>query len=402
MTSEKICIGNDDALRAGFNNGGPSQMGDINQKIIGFDLWYLSLPVLSARDHGIGRVDGACEVVILRLTAEGGETGWGEASPWVVFTGSPEATYAALDRYIRPLVLGRPLSDRDAIMRDASRAVAHCTEAKAALDTALLDLEGRISGQPVHALLGGKCRDSIPLSVSLANPDFDQDRALLNRLQADGVRIVKLKTGFRDHAFDLMRLEALALDYPDFAVRVDFNQGLEPEGAIQCVCDVAEFKPDFIEQPVRAPLYDLMAEIRRAIDVPLLADESVFGPEDMARAVREGICDGVSVKIMKSGSLVRGQAVANLATAHGLGAYGGDMFEAGLAHLAGAHMIAATQAIDLGCEFYQARYYLAEDILETPFPCDGGRVQVPDGPGLGIRPDVNKLNHYCIARGSAA
>ena len=143
-------------------------MSDINQNIIGFDLWYLSLPVVSARDHGIGRVEGACEVVVLRLTAEGGETGWGEASPWVVFTGSPEATFAALDRYIRPLVLGRRVSDRDAIMLDASRAVAHCTEAKAALDTALLDLEGRISGQPVHALLGGKCRDSIPLSVSLA------------------------------------------------------------------------------------------------------------------------------------------------------------------------------------------------------------------------------------------
>ncbi|OSQ51769.1 muconate cycloisomerase [Marivita geojedonensis] len=374
----------------------------MDQNIIGFDLWYLSLPVVSARDHGIGRVDGACEVIVLRLTAEGGETGWGEASPWVVFTGSPEATYAALNRYIRPLVLGRRVSDRDAIMLDASRAVAHCTEAKAALDTALLDLEGRISGQPVHALLGGKCRDSIPLSVSLANPDFDQDRALLDRLQADGVRIVKLKTGFRDHAFDLMRLEALARDYPDFAVRVDFNQGLEPEGALQRVQDIAGFRPDFIEQPVRAPLYDLMAEIRRAIDVPLLADESVFGPEDMARAIREGICDGVSVKIMKSGSMARGQAVANMAAAHGLGAYGGDMFEAGLAHLAGAHMIVATRAIDLGCEFYQARYYLAEDILETPFPCDGGRVQVPDGPGLGIRPDVDKLNHYGIAKGLAA
>lgn len=377
-------------------------MGDIDQNIIGFDLWYLSLPVVSARDHGIGRVDGACEVIVLRLTAEGGETGWGEASPWVVFTGSPEATYAALNRYIRPLVLGRRVSDRDAIMLDASRAVAHCTEAKAALDTALLDLEGRISGKPVHALLGGKCRDSIPLSVSLANPDFDQDRALLDRLHADGVRIVKLKTGFRDHAFDLMRLEALARDYPDFAVRVDFNQGLEPEGALQRVQDIAGFRPDFIEQPVRAPLYDLMADIRRAIDVPLLADESVFGPEDMARAIREGICDGVSVKIMKSGSMARGQAVANMAAAHGLGAYGGDMFEAGLAHLAGAHMIAATRAIDLGCEFYQARYYLAEDILETPFPCDGGRVQVPDGPGLGIRPDVDKLNRYSIARGLAA
>ncbi|WP_300586787.1 enolase C-terminal domain-like protein [Marivita sp.] len=377
-------------------------MSDADQKITGFDLWYLSLPVVSARDHGIGRVDGACEVVVLRLTSEGGETGWGEASPWVVFTGSPEATYAALDRYIRPLVLGRKVGDREKIMQDADRAVAHCTEAKAALDTALLDLAGHISKQPIHALLGGKCRDAIPLSVSLANPDFAQDRALLDRLREDCVRIVKLKTGFRDHAFDVMRLETLAQDYPEFAVRVDYNQGLDPEDALARVRDVATFRPDFIEQPVRAPLYDLMAQIREAIDVPLLADESVFGPEDMSRALREGICDGVSIKLMKSGGFARAQSVATMASSHGLGAYGGDMFEAGIAHLAGTHLIAATQAIDLGCEFYQARYYLAEDILETPFPCDGGHVQVPDAPGLGIRPDLDKLNHYCIGRGRAA
>lgn len=399
MKSQNLCIGNDEALGARLFNGGLPKMSDNNQIITGFDLWHLSLPVVSARDHGIGRVDGTCEVVILRLTSESGETGWGEASPWVVFTGSPEATFAALDRYIRPLVLGRKVAEREKIMLDAERAVAHCTEAKTALNTALLDLAARLSNQPVHALVGGKCRDTIPLSVSLANPDFAQDRALLNRLREDGVRIVKLKTGFRDHDFDLMRLEALALDYPEFVVRVDYNQGLSPEDALARVRDVATFRPDFIEQPVRAPHYDLMAQIREAIDVPLLADESVFGPEDMARAIREGICDGVSIKLMKSGGFARAQTVATMAANQGLGVYGGDMFEAGIAHLAGTHLIAATRAIDLGCEFYQARYYLKEDILETPFPCNGGHVQVPDTPGLGIRPDLDKLNHYSIAKG---
>ncbi len=377
-------------------------MGELDQTITGYDLWHLALPVVSARDHGIGRVAGTCEVIVLRLTAEGGETGWGEASPWVVFTGSPEAAYAALDRYIRPHVLGRRLSERAAIMRDADRAVAHCTDAKAALESALLDLEGRIRGLPVADLLGGRTRASIPLSVSLANPDFTEDIALLERLHDDGVRIVKLKTGFRDHAFDTMRLEVLARDFPEFSVRVDYNQGLEVEGAIARVVDVAGMRPDFIEQPVRAHEYGVMAEIRAAIDVPLLADESVFGPEDMKRAVAEGICDGVSVKIMKAGGLARAQEVAGMAAANGLGAYGGDMFEAGLAHLAGVHMIAATPTIDLGCEFYQARYYLAEDILETPFPCQGGAVQVPEGPGLGIRPDVGKLEFYGSGRARVA
>jgi len=381
------------ACRRGYDT-----LTDLNQKITGFALWHCALPVVSRRDHGIGSVEGSCEIVVLRLRAEGGALGWGEASPWSVFTGTPEATFAALDRYLRPLVLGRRVGDSAAIMAQAGRAVAHCTEAKAALESALLDLQGRILGAPVWALLGGKARDTIPLSCSIANPDFDADVALMQKLREDGVRLIKLKTGFAGHAFDITRLERIAQDFPEFEVRVDYNQGLEPFGAVRQVQDVAGFAPAFIEQPVRAPNFELMAEIRNSIDVPLLADESVFGPEDMSRAVREGICDGVSVKIMKSGGPTRGQTVARMAAAAGLSAYGGDMFEAGLAHLAGAHMIAATPEISLGCEFYQAQYYLAEDILESPFPSQGGKVTVPDAPGLGIAPDVGKLDRYAICK----
>ena len=372
-------------------------MSDLDQTIIGFDVWHLALPVVSARDHGIGRMAGTCEIVVLRLTTEGGIERFGEASPWSVFTGSPEASLAALDRYIRPCVQGRKLADLDAIMQDASRAVAHCTEAKAALETALLDLTGQITGEPIHALLGGKVTDAVPLSVSIANPDFDADRELLARLVEEGVGLVKLKTGFRDHAFDIMRLEALAQDFPSLSVRVDYNQGLENDEAMARVVDVAGFRPDFIEQPVRAPEYDLMAGLRAAIEVPLLADESVFGPEDMKRAIREGICDGVSVKIMKTGGLRRAQEVARLAGKAGLTAYGGDMFESGIAHLAGLHMVAATPEITLGCEFYQAQYYLIEDLLTEPFRHQNGKLPVPDAPGLGGRPDMDRLLHYRVS-----
>lgn len=376
-------------------------MSDLDQKITGFDVWHLQVPVTSRRDHGIGTVEAVCEVILLRLTAEGGAQGWGEASPWVVFTGSPEASFAALSRYFRPLTLGRRVADRAAILAQAQHAVAHATEAKAALETALLDLTGQIAGLPVHALLGGKVRDRIPLSVSIANPDFAADIALMERIRDDGIRLIKLKTGFKDHAFDVTRLERIRTDFPEFAVRVDYNQGLAVDEAMARVRDVARFTPDFIEQPVRAHHFSLMRKLRDAIDVPLLADESVFGPEDMTRAASEAICDGVSVKIMKSGGPTRAQDVATIAAANGLMAYGGDMFETGLAHLAGTHMIAATPAITLGCEFYQAGYFLAEDLLETPFAVENGQVVVPDAPGLGARPDMGKIAKFSIMESTA-
>ncbi len=369
-------------------------MSNDDPKITGMKLWHLSLPVNARRDHGIGSVEHAVEIVVVRLTTEDGIVGFGEASPWVVFTGSVEATYAALDRYIRPMVIGQNLADHAAIMERAQYAVAHCTEAKAALDTALFDLRGRLTGRPVWALLGGQYRDRIPLSCSIADPYFDKDLALMARLRADGVRIIKLKTGFKDHAFDMMRLEHLRADFPEFDIRVDYNQGLHHDVAMSCVRDVASFAPTFIEQPVKAHLHDLMARLRDSIDVPLLADESIFGPEDLRRL--DHIADGVSIKIMKAGGLTRAQTVARMAAAKGLSAYGGDMFEAGLAHLAGTHMIAATPEITLGCEFYQASYFLREDILATPFPVEDGKVVVPEGPGLGIDVNEDLLDKYAV------
>ena len=366
------------------------------QEITGFDVWHLQLPVTARRDHGIGSVEHSVDIVVLRLTAEDGTQGWGEASSWSVFTGPAEASFAALDRYVRPVVQGRAIGERAAIMGHAQVAVAHCTEAKAALEAALLDLQGRLCGLPVWALLGGKCRDRIALSCSIADPDFDKDLRLMARLHGDGVRIIKLKAGFKTHAFDIMRLERLRADYPEFDIRVDYNQGLHHDNALACLRDVAGFAPTFIEQPVKAHLHDLMARIRGAIDVPLLADESIFGPEDMAQAITTGLADGVSVKIMKSGGLTRAQSVARMAGTVGMSAYGGDMFETGLAHLAGTHMIAATPEITLGCEFYQARYFLDEDILDGVFAIQDGQVIVPDGPGLGLAVDPDKLDKYSV------
>ena len=106
-------------------------------------------------------------------------------------------------------MIDQRVADLASIMDQANRIVAHCTEAKAALETALLDLSGHITQTPIWALLGGRFRDRIPLSCSIANPDFDADLEDVARLWADGVRLFKLKTGFNDHAFDLMRLEKL-------------------------------------------------------------------------------------------------------------------------------------------------------------------------------------------------
>lgn len=369
----------------------------LNETIAAMDLWHLALPVKSRRDHGIGTVANTVDVVIVRLVSEGGVVGYGEASPWAVFTGTAESCFSALDRYLRPLIIGARIGDIPAVMSQADGHVVHATEAKAALETALLDLVGNATGMPVWSLLGGKCRDTIPLSVSLADPDFGRDIELCEKLRQNGIGIVKVKTGTNGHAFDVMRLERLRSDFPEFDIRIDYNQGLDPTDALRRLIDMEAFKVTFIEQPVAARHFDVMSDLRKRLQTPLLADESVFSSTDMLRAVQQRICDCVSVKIMKSGGLRSGQHISAIAEAAGMAAYGGDMFETGLAHLAGVHMIAASPNISLGCEFYQASFYLEEDVLADPFPIQDGHVVVPDAPGLGMTVNPDCLKKYAVS-----
>lgn len=365
-------------------------------RISAVSVFVVRIPARAVHSHGIGDVAVSTNV-ILRLDTDAGITGWGEAAPWTVFTGSPEASAAALDIHLRPLLLGADPFRIAALMATAERTIVHCTEAKAAMEMALFDIVGKALDVPVCDLLGGRVRDEIPLSFSVANPDFARDVELVQQLCADGIRLFKLKTGFAEHAEDLRRLAGLRKILPDDAeIRVDYNQGMQPWEAIRRLRDVEQFRPTFIEQPVPAEQRDALAAITAALDTPIMADESVFGVEDALLAASRHIADLIAIKAQKAGGMLRSREIAAIAAAGGLACYGGDMFETGIASTAGTHMIAATANISLGCEFYQPNYYLAEDLLAQPFPVRRGKVQVPTGPGLGIEVDEEKLRRYTV------
>jgi len=182
----------------------------------------------------------------------------------------------------------------------------------------------------------------------------------------------------------------------DAEIRVDYNQGMQPWEAIRRLRDIESFRPTFIEQPVPAERREALAAITAALDTPIMADESVFTPSDALLVAGRHMADLISIKIQKSGGMLRGREIAAIAAAGGLACYGGDMFETGIGCIAGTHMIAATENISLGCEFYQPNYYLTEDLLAQPFPAKDGKVIVPTAPGLGIEVDEDKLRRHTV------
>jgi len=351
----------------------------------------------SKRSHGVGSVEGVTKRVVVRLVTAAGIEGWGEAAPWAVFSGTAEAVAAAIDIYLRPLLAGADPRRIDALLRAAERALFAHPEAKAAVEMALWDIAGKALGAPVHDLLGGLVRETIPLSFSLANPDTEADVAAAQALIAQGVRIFKVKTGFSIHAEDLRRLTRFREALPGIDLRVDYNQGLQPWDAIRTLRDIEAFHPTFIEQPVPRDQRAAMAAITAALDTPVMADESVFSPTEMLEAARLRIADLVSIKLMKAGGIGPARRIAAIAEAAGMPCYGGTLFEGGIALAAATHLIAATENFPLGCEFYAPRFALEQDILAPAVAVEQGAVVVPTGPGLGITVDMAALAAQTVA-----
>ena len=348
-------------------------------------LFLIESPIKMTRLQGVGNVKGTVRRVLLELTASDGTVGWGEAAPWEVFTGTPEAAFAAVDVYLRPVLIGRPIRRIRETMALLDKTLVGHAEAKVAIETALFDILGKQTGLSVADLLGGRVRDTIPLSFSIADPDFAADLDRMRTMVATGNVIYKVKTGVKPHREDLAHLETMRAEFGDsIDLRLDYNQALQPFGAIKILRDVDRFRPTFIEQPVPRPHLAAMASFAAALDTPILADESCFDAQDLVEIVRLQAADAISVKLMKCGGLLKAQSLMAIADTAGLPGYGGTLWEGGIGLAAGTHLIAATPGISLGCEFYMPHHVLTEDVLELRIPHRDGHVVVPDGPGLGI------------------
>ena len=362
------------------------------ETITNIRVFLIESPIKMARQQGVGNVKGTVKRVLVELTSSSGIIGWGEAAPWEVFTGTAEAAFAAIDIYLRPLVIGARIDRIRELTLKMKKALVGHGEAKLAIETAMFDILGKSSGLSIAELLGGRVRDTIPLSFSIADPDFDADMRRMEQMVPQGNRIFKVKTGVKSHQEDVDHLEAMRNAFGDqIDLRIDYNQALRPFGAIATLRDVDQFKPTFIEQPVPRDCLASMASLTAALDTPILADESCFDARDLMDIIRLQAAKAISVKLMKTGGLLDAQALMAIADVAHLPGYGGTLWEGGVALAAGTQFIAATPGVSLGCEFYMPHHVLTEDVLEEKIENRSGEIVVPDGPGLGIKVSDHSL-----------
>jgi muconate cycloisomerase len=196
--------------------------------------------------------------------------------------------------------------------------------------------------------------------------------------------------------------EAVEREPDEVVLRLDANQGyrhLAPKAAAAVVRALHAAGAGFVEQPTEG--LDAMAEVRRRTDAVIVADESCWQPADALEVDRRAAADALSIYLAKAGGIGPARRVAELAEVLGLPCDVNGSLESGVGNAANLHFAVAAPAVTLPCvipvtaptgspDGAVGRYY-GDDVVAAPFPYRDGREGPPEGPGLGIEVDEEKV-----------
>ena len=344
--------------------------------------------------HGVTAVQRS---VLVHVTTDAGPEGWGNVDPTPGYSAvSVEDVHDSVERLATSLAGTDALNVRAALAL-MDRQLAGASEAKAAVEMALMDLKARVLGIPVHSLLGGRVKDAVTLNAWIgAVPPAQAAREALAWL-AQGFRTAKIKvSGAGDEGVE--RVAAVRAAVGDrMALRVDFNESLAASDAAAFIRRLEPYALTLVEQPVPRDDIAGLARIRREIAIPLMADESVASPAALVEIIRCEAVDLVKLKVMKQGGLLRTLAMVECAAAAGLRVVLGHGFGLTLSTLAEAAVAAASDAVIDGCEAV-GPLKMAGDVVVDPVRLDGGVIPLSDTPGLGATIDPDALTRYRVKR----
>ena len=325
------------------------------------------------------------EDVVVEIHTDTGAVGYGEAPPTGAITGDTTgAIIGAIQDHIAKSIVGRDVDDFEDVLQIVQKCIVKNSSAKAAVDMALWDLYGQLYKIPVYKLMGGARKQIVTdITISVNDPD-EMARDTLNAVER-GYDTLKVKVGANPE-LDVARLSAVRQAAGEkTCIRIDANQAWSPKQAVRLLNQMQEKGLDieFVEQPVKAHDFEGLKYVTERSYVPVLADESVFSPEDALTIMQMGAADLVNIKLMKCGGLYNALKIASAAEVYGVECMIGCMLEAKISVNAAVHLACAKKII--------TKIDLDGPVLCSEDPILGGAVfneqliTVSDEPGLGIR-----------------
>lgn len=358
--------------------------------------WLVDIPAI--RPHKLSMATMGCQTLtIVRMTCAEGVVGWGEATTIGGLSygaESPEGIRSAIETYLAPLLNGQTFRGVAGLAEKMNASVKGNTFAKSALETAFLDAQGKQLNVPVSSLLGGALTSRLPVLWTLASGDTARDIEEGKRLLAQGRHnTFKLKIGAGELNSDTRHALAIKSALGDeVSIRVDVNQAWGLTSAIKGMALLQAGGIDLVEQPI--PLWDTrgLIALSQRFSLPILADEAVATAHDGYALASGGFTGAYALKIAKSGGPAQALKLAHVAQAAGVALYGGTMLEGSLGTVASLHAW-STVKMQWGTEMF-GPLLLKDDIVVSPLDFSDGQVTLPQGPGLGVEIDEDKLRYY--------
>jgi muconate cycloisomerase len=359
------------------------------------ETFVVDLPIIRPHLLSVATMQ-AQTLMIVKIVCSDGIIGLGEGTTiggLSYSAESPEGMKLTIDQYIAPILKSANPVRVPETMVAIRKAIKGNNFAKCAVETALLDAWGKRVGLPVSELVGGRLRDRLPVAWTLASGDTAVDIAEAEQmLQRKRHNAFKLKIGRRSIDQDVAHVAAVKHALGSTAsVRVDVNMAWSEVEAEKGLAALEAAGCDLVEQPVESAV--ALGRLAARFDIPIMADESLQGPETAFALARTSAADVFAVKIAQSGGLYQAGRVAAIADAASIGLYGGTMLEGAIGTIASAHLFSTFPKLTWGTELF-GPLLLAEELVTEPLQYEDFELVVPTGNGLGVELDDDRLRFF--------
>jgi len=341
------------------------------------------------------RTSGAADHVLIRIFTDDGIIGIAEAPARLEIYGETQKSILALvDQYLGPYIVGKDPFSLEEIHALLDR-IPHNNCAKGAVDIALHDIIGKSLNLPVYKLLGGKSRDTVPLSWMVGINTKEKMAKECKKFLGLGIKAFKIKAGV-DFTEDRERFLSIRKSVGKEALLyIDANQGFKPlKKTVAFICDLEKYGLAFVEEPFPVRNRRDRLEASRSISIPIMGDESCFTPADVAQELELGALRIVLVKVARTG-FFKTRKIIHLCQEAGIPCMIGSQGDSSIGAAASLHVAVAFSNILFPAEVsYHLR--MKGELLRNPPEFKNGELTVPDKPGLGVEIDEKALGKFRI------
>lgn len=366
------------------------------------DVWHLKCRFQYPFKHKLATHSGSDNLVV-RVTTPQGVYGYGEGIPRDFVTGETmRDSFAFLREHLGPALLRFPtispanLLPSLAVLQEKFDLEAF-PGAFCALETALLDAAGQTWGQSLARFLGSRLNGTVIYSAVVPLAGGPKLSRFFQLIKALGLRYVKLKVG-EDNDLDTLSQARRELG-DDVDLRVDANAAWSAAEAITRLRDLEPFRLSAVEQPVAKEDFEGLRQVREAVNIPIIADESLCTWDDARRLIHLKACQIFNIRLSKVGGLTAAIRIKNTAEAAGIRCQlGCHVGETSILAAAGRHFAVARGPLTYleGCF---APFLLTRDPVQESVRFGQGGVGTPlAGPGLGVQALEEALDELAVTR----